>query len=82
METCKRMNFIWKSLLRFVAFDNLGLDETRCGMPEEYSDQPGGKLGCDSLLNMFQIPFQIYGMIKQELLVKARRADPGLTLKV
>ena len=63
-----------------MAFDNLGLDENRCGMPEDYYDQPGGKLGCDSLFNMFNIPFQILGIIKQELLERARREDPRATL--
>jgi len=77
----KKMSFIWKSMLRFVAFDNLGLDETRCGMPEDYYDQPGGQLGCDSLFNMFNMPFQILGIIKQELLEKARREEPRLTMQ-
>ena len=82
MQESKQMNFIWKSMARFVAFDNLGLDETRVGMPEDYAEQPGGKLGRDSLFNLFQIPFQIYGVVKQGILERARRADPKLTLQV
>ena len=78
-QEIKQMRYIWKKMARFVAFDNLGLDETQFGFPEDYSDQPGGKLGPDSLFNMFQIPFQIYGLIKQELLEKARAANPLAT---
>jgi hypothetical protein len=79
-QEIKQMRYIWKKMARFVAFDNLGLDETQFGFPEDYSDQPGGKLGVDSLFNMFQIPFQIYGIIKQELLEKLRADSPGATL--
>jgi len=59
------MNLLWKRLVRFVAFDNLGLDESVVGKPEQYSDDPGGILGVDSLMNVFQIPFQIHGSVKQ-----------------
>lgn len=82
LQEVKQMNFIWKSMARFVAFKNLGLDETRVGMPEDYAEQPGGKLGCDSLFNLFQIPFQIYGIVKQEVLERERRTDPKLMLQV
>jgi hypothetical protein len=51
-------------------------------MPEDYAEQPGGKLGRDSLFNLFQSPFQIYGIVKQGILERARRADPKLTLQV
>lgn len=81
LQECKQMNLIWKSMGRFVAFKNLGLDETRVGMPEDYAEQPGGKLGCDSLFNLFQIPFQVYGIVKQDVLERARRSDPKLTLQ-
>lgn len=80
-QEIRQMRYIWKKMARFVAFDNLGLDETRFGFPEDYSDQPGGKLGVDSLFNMFQIPFQVYGIIKQELLEKARADNPSATLR-
>jgi hypothetical protein len=69
-------------MARFVAFKNLGLDETRVGMPEDYAEQPGGKLGSDSLFNLFQIPFQVYGIVKQEILERERRTDAKLTLQV
>lgn len=82
MQEAKQMNFIWKSMARFVAFKNLGLDETRVGMPEDYAEQPGGKLGSDSLFNLFQIPFQVYGIVKQEILERERRTDAKLTLQV
>ena len=49
------MNYIWKSMARFVAFENLGLDPSVCGLPEDFEDQPGGKLGKDALFNMFQV---------------------------
>ena len=82
LTRCKQMNLIWKTMARFVAFKNLGLDKTKVGKPEHYADQPGGKLGRDSLFNLFQIPFQIYGIVKQEVLERMRRSDPKLTLKV
>lgn len=82
LARCKQMNLIWKTMARFVAFKNLGLDKTKVGKPEHYADQPGGKLGRDSLFNLFQIPFQIYGIVKQEVLERMRRSDPKLTLKV
>lgn len=81
LSECKQMNLIWKTMARFVAFKNLGLDKTKVGKPEDYADQPGGKLGRDSLFNVFQIPFQIYGIVKQEVLERMRRSDPKLTLK-
>jgi hypothetical protein len=81
LAECKHMNLIWKTMARFVAFKNLGLDKTKVGKPEHYADQPGGKLGRDSLFNVFQIPFQIYGIVKQEVLERLRRSDPKLTLK-
>jgi hypothetical protein len=49
------MNLLWKRLIRFVAFDNLGLNESIVGKPENYSDDPGGVLGVDSLMNVFQV---------------------------
>jgi len=61
------MKLIWKRMLRFVAFDNLGLNEARLGKPEDYLDNPGGILGTDSLMNMFQIPLQIYGSLKKSV---------------
>ena len=82
LQEVKMLSFIWKTMARFVAFDNLGLDETRVGMPEDYADQPGGKLGRDSIFNLFQIPFQIYGIVKQEILERERRSTPALTIKV
>ena len=82
LQESKQMNFIWKSMARFVAFKNLGLDEARVGMPEDYAEQPGGKLGCDSLFNLFQIPLQVYGIVKQEVLERGRRTDPKLKLQV
>ena len=81
-QEVKSLGFIWKTMARFVAFDNLGLDETIVGMPEDYTDQPGGKLGRDSLFNLFQIPFQIFGIVKREVLERERRSDPKLTMKV
>jgi hypothetical protein len=82
LAECKQMNLIWKTMARFVAFKNLGLDKTRVGKPDHYADQPGGKLGRDTLFNLFQIPFQIYGIVKQEILERMRRTDPKLSLKV
>lgn len=81
-QRCKQMNLIWKKMTRFVAFKNLGLDKTKVGKPDDYADQPGGKLGRDSLFNLFQIPFQIRGIVKQEILDRLRRVDPKLTLRV
>lgn len=57
------MILAWKRMIRFVAFDNLGLDETRLHKPENYSDDPCGALGVDTLMNLFQIPLQIFGAI-------------------
>lgn len=51
------MCLIWKKILRFVAFDNLCLNESIVGKPEDYEDDPGGVLGVDSLLNIFQVCF-------------------------
>lgn len=82
LAECKHMNLIWKTMARFVAFKNLGLDKTRVGRPDDFADQPGGKLGRDSLFNLFQIPFQIYGIVKQEILERMRRSDPKHSLKV
>jgi hypothetical protein len=55
MSQYNEMLLIWKRLIRFVAYDNLGLDETLVGKPEDYVDDAGGVLGVDSLLNMFQV---------------------------
>ena len=63
-----------KRMQRFVAFDNLGLDETQLGKPEDYSHQPAGALGVDSLFNLFQIPLQIRGIIRQTVSVACVRA--------
>jgi len=82
LAECKQMNLIWKTMARFVAFKNLGLDKSKVGKPEHYADQPGGKLGRDSLFNLFQIPFQIYGIVKQEVLERMRRANPAVMMKV
>ena len=82
LAECKQMNLIWKTMARFVAFKNLGLDKNKVGKPEHYADQPGGKLGRDSLFNLFQIPFQIYGIVKQEVLERMRRSDPSAMMKV
>ena len=49
------MNYIWKSIARFVAYENLWLDPSVCWLPEDFEDQPGGKLGKDALFNMFQV---------------------------
>jgi hypothetical protein len=55
MTQYNEMCLIWKKILRFVAFDNLGLNESIVGKPEHYADDPGGVLGVDSLLNVFQV---------------------------
>lgn len=47
----------WKRMIRFVAFHNLGLDESVLGNPEQYEHDPSGILGVDSLLNMFQVSY-------------------------
>lgn len=81
LARCKEMNLIWKKMSRFVAFKNLGLDKTKVGSPDDFADQPGGKLGRDSLFNLFQIPFQIRGIVKQEILERMRRSNPKATLR-
>lgn len=81
LARCKEMTLIWKKMARFVAFKNLGLDKTKVGSPDDYADQPGGKLGRDSLFNLFQIPFQIRGIVKQEILERLRRSNPKATLR-
>ena len=78
-QEVKQLKFIWKMMARYMAFDNLGLDEARVGLPEDFAEQPDGRLGMDTLCNVFQIPFQVAGIIKQEILEKARRTNPRLT---
>lgn len=79
-HTTQQLKHIWKKIARIVAFDNLGIDESVVGMPENYSDQPGGVLGCDTLFNMFQIPLQIYGIIQKELRERVRNMDASADL--
>jgi len=80
--TTQQLKHIWKKMARVVAFDNLCVDERVVGMPEDYADQPGGVLGCDTLFNMFQIPLQIYGIIQKDLRERARNANPSADLSL
>ncbi len=61
------LDLIWKRMICFVAFNNLGLDCNRLRQPENFCDDPCGEMGVDSLMNIFQIPMQIYGAIKNSL---------------
>lgn len=68
----ERHSMTWKTMLRMVAFNNLGIDGIRFGVPEDYYNEPGGALGVDSLLNVFGIPLQIHGIVKSVGLKKIR----------
>ena len=72
---------IWKRMQRFVAFDNLGLDESKMGLPEECAHQPCGPMGVDSLFNLFQIPFQIRGIIRTSILERKWGVDRSARLQ-
>ena len=59
----------------------MGLEEAKfqC-LPETHSDKRGGEMGADTLLNMFNLPNQIRGIIRREVLTKIRRERPAATL--
>jgi hypothetical protein len=76
----RTMRQIWKTILLTAAFKHLGIDETRFGVPEDYMDNRGGELGVDWLLNIFQLPFHVLGIIKQDILTAERRLHPCMNL--
>lgn len=63
----KEWIMIWKRMLSFVAFKNLCLNEALHDKPD-FSYDSAGVLGVDTLLNVFQIPNQIYYSIKRTML--------------
>lgn len=69
-ETYKELDLYWRNMISFVAYLNLQLDEARVGKPENYCDNPGGVMGVDALMNVFQIGPQIRGAIKHSLRVE------------
>jgi hypothetical protein len=78
MDFYTEMKMIWKEMVRFVAFQNLGLDETKLHAVNDHLDDPGGELGVDSLLNMYQIPMQIYGAVKNSLIKTRIQQNEGV----
>ena len=66
MELYLEATSFLKEILRYECFCNLMADESKVGMPEDYKEEPGGKLGVVTILSQFQIPFKIYNIIKAE----------------
>lgn len=74
IEAFNEYEMIWKRLVSFVAYHNLGVDESRMHKPENIADDPCGVMGVDSMMNMFLVPFQIYNSIKHSS--KSRSGGP------
>ena len=62
LESCS----FFKEIIRYECFCNMGADERRVGLPEEYFMEPGGRLGLSTILSPMNIPFKIYNTIKNE----------------
>jgi hypothetical protein len=66
MELYLEANMFFRQIMRYECFCNLGADEQRVGLPEDYKEEPGGKLGMATVLSQFQIPIKIFNVIKNE----------------
>jgi hypothetical protein len=66
MELYLEANMFFRQIMRYECFCNLGADEQRVGLPEDYKEEPGGKLGMATVLSQFQIPIKIFNVIKTE----------------
>ena len=58
------LEFIWRTLLQYEAYQNLGLRGNE-GDPFSYSLDSGGVLGADTLLSMLYIPVKVYEVVKK-----------------
>lgn len=65
IDAFNEYELIWKRMVSFVAFHNLGIDESRVHQSPNIADDPCGVMGVDSLMNMFMVPFQIYNFLKR-----------------
>lgn len=66
MELYLESSSFFKEIMRYECFCNMGVDESRAGMPEDYREEPGGKLGMATVLSPFQIPLKLFNIIKNE----------------
>jgi hypothetical protein len=66
MELYLEASSFLREIQRYECFCNLPCDETETGMPEDYKQDPGGKLGVARILSQFQIPFKIFHIIRTE----------------
>ena len=60
------LEFIWRSLLQYEAYENLQL-EGKEGDPFGYSLDSGGILGADMLLSMLHIPIKVHAIVHKFL---------------
>ena len=66
MELYLESTSFYKEIMRYECFCNLAADELKMGLPEDYREEPGGKLGMATVLSPFQIPLKIFNIIKTE----------------
>ena len=57
------MREIWRKIVRHVACENYGITATNIADSYEDCHTPADTLGRDNLMNVFQIPYQIFGNI-------------------
>ena len=57
------MREIWRKIVRHVTCENYGITATNVADSYEDCHTPEDTLGRDNLMNVFQIPYQIYGNI-------------------
>jgi hypothetical protein len=66
MELYLESSSFFKEIMRYECFCNLPGDELKMGLPEDYREEPGGKLGMATVLSQFQIPLKIFNIIKND----------------
>lgn len=73
MHDVQVLSGIWKMIRYKVAYIQLGLDESRFGVPDDYTDNRAGEMGMDSLHNMFQLPNACLGIVRDEIFEREQR---------
>jgi hypothetical protein len=66
MQKTNVLRFIFKKIMRYEIFHNMGLDTEDFGLPEDYGINSDNPLGPNTVLSMFQLPYKIFQMIRNE----------------